>query len=491
MEILNDLWNYVSHFGVSSELDTRLSRKIKLTNQLAFLGSAMSFIQLFAFASIPPYALLCAISIMLYSITWWLNNQGYWKTSRVYFSIISCVVILIGGCMVTEDTNFSFRFMMIQALVIPLVVFDVRETKLQIIGFLAFILSFIVFDTLNEMIPVIEGIDISKFDSPQTVIINGVLCMITLLIGNRYLQKLNYKAEEGLKAALETSNQQSEEIQRKNKLVYEGITYAQRIQQAVLPKKEEIQVFLPDHFVYFKPRDIIGGDFYWQGEHGDHILMAAVDCTGHGAPGALISIIGSQILNKIVKDQGTTDPGEVLEILNLEMINTLHHETSLLKDGMDISLISIDTQNNRLRFAGAKNSLIIMKNGEIERIRGNQTSIGEAYRIEEGFTTHEIELEKGDNLYMLTDGIIDQFGGPSNKKMLHKRLYDILRKNDEYSMDIQLDCLKQSVDLWQGNLEQTDDILIIGLRIDFDHIAQVQSFRKASSPYKDNTSIAS
>jgi serine phosphatase RsbU (regulator of sigma subunit) len=393
--------------------------------------------------------------------------------------------------MVTEDTNFSFRFMMIQALVIPLVVFDVRETKLQIVGFLAFIISFIVFDTLNEMIPIIEGIDVSKFDSSQTVVINGVLCMITLLIGNRYLQKLNHRAEEELQDALAISNQQGEEIKQKNKFIYEGITYAQRIQQAVLPKKDEIQVFLPDHFVYFKPREIIGGDFYWQGEHGDHILMAAVDCTGHGAPGALISIIGSQILNKIVKDQGTTDPGEVLEILNLEMIKTLHHETSLLKDGMDISLISIDTKNKTLRFAGAKNSLIIMKNGEIQRVRGNQTSIGEAYRIEEGFTTHEIELEKTDNLYMLTDGIIDQFGGPSNKKLLHKRLYDILKKNEEYSMDIQLDCLKRAVDLWQGNLEQTDDILIIGLRIDFEHIAQVQSFRNTTSPFDENTSMAS
>lgn len=491
MNAFKEIWLHVSSIGLDESMDDRLKRKVKLTNQIAVVGSGMTFLQLFMFPTIPMYAMLCAGTIAAYAITFWLNSKKLWDASRLYFCTVSCLAIIIGGSLVTDETNISFRIMLLQAFVIPMVVFDIRETKYQLFGFLAFALSYVLFDNINEAIPLIEGIDISMFDSPQNIIVNGVLCMITLLLGNRYLQKLNYESEDKLNLSLELSNAQHKEIERQNTFIKEGISYAQRIQNAVLPKSKDIKVHLPEHFVFFKPKEIIGGDFYWQGEYGDHILLAAVDCTGHGAPGALISIIGSQVLTKIVRDQGVTDPGEVLEILNLELIKTLHTETSLLNDGMDISLLSIDTKNRSIQYAGAKNSLLIMKNGEAERIRGDKTSIGEAYLIEKGFTTHDIKLGAGECLYMFTDGIIDQFGGPSNKKLLYKRLYETLIKNQEYSMDIQLDCLKRALNLWQGNVEQTDDILMIGLRIDFEHISHVRSFQKKYDTGQGTISIAS
>ena len=491
MRVFKEVWSYISNTGVTDDLENRLSRKIMLTNQITLLACSMTFLQMFMFPTISMFPLLCAISIAAYALTFWFNRKKWHTLARVYFCLVSCVVIVVTGGLISVDMNTSFKFMLIQAFVIPMVVFDIRETKFQLIGFLIFAISFVSFDSINEMVPMMDGVDITKFDSPQNIIVNGVLCMVTLLLGNRYLQKLNYESEDKLKSSLELSQAQHSRIKRQNAFIKEGISYAQRIQNAVLPKSQDIKVYIPEHFVYFQPKEIIGGDFYWQGEHDDHILMAAVDCTGHGAPGALISIIGSQMLNKIVKDQGTTDPGEVLEILNLEMIKTLHSEDTLLKDGMDISLVSIDTKNMSVRFAGAKNSLLIMRNGIIERLRGNQTSIGEAYQIEQGYTSHEVQLEKGDTLFMLTDGIIDQFGGPKNKKMLHKRLYEVLTSNNEYSMDIQLDCLKRAVDLWQGNLDQTDDILMIGLRINFEHISQVRSFQRRYANDHDTISLAS
>ncbi|NNC84183.1 MAG: SpoIIE family protein phosphatase, partial [Flavobacteriales bacterium] len=205
--------------------------------------------------------------------------------------------------------------------------------------------------------------------------------------------------------------------------------------------------------------------------------IASVDCTGHGTPGALISIIGSKLLDKIVKENGNTNPAEILELMNLDIISTLQTEWSVASDGMDMSLIAIDVWQRKVTFAGAKNSLLLMRDGKIQRIKGDRGSIGDTHLYEKGFTNHEIKLRSDDCLYMFTDGIIDQFGGPNNKKLMNRRLLSILDSNKDYSMKLQSECLASELESWKGSNEQVDDILVIGMRVDFDHINIVKRFR--------------
>lgn len=477
MSVIRETWDQISNTGIVEGIEDRLQRKVKLTNQIAFVGIVMTTLQLLAFSSIPGYVLLCLSAIALYGMTFLFNRKKMWTFSRIYFCTVSCLVILISGSLISEDTNFSFRLMFIQALVIPLVVFDIHEKKHILFGVGVFIVSYLVFDPINTMIPVIDGLDTKLFDSPQNVVVNGILCMITLYLGFHYLQKLNYKAEVELARSLATTNRQKELIEKKNKDIQDGINYAQRIQKAILPEREDIAINIPDHFVFYKPKEKIGGDFFWYGEVGNHIIYASVDCTGHGTPGALISIIGSKLLDKIVKEHGVTDPAEILELMNLDILSTLHSEWSVVRDGMDMSIVSIDIWQRKVTYAGAKNSLLINRDGEIERIRGDRASIGDTHILEQGFTNHTFRLGERDCVYMTTDGIIDQFGGPMNKKLMNKRFFNILNKNHMYSMDVQLEGLQQELKKWQGSADQVDDILVIGFRIDFEHINIVKRFR--------------
>jgi serine phosphatase RsbU (regulator of sigma subunit) len=163
--------------------------------------------------------------------------------------------------------------------------------------------------------------------------------------------------------------------------------------------------------------------------------------------------------------------------MNLDIISTLHSEWNVVSDGMDISLVSIDTWQRKITYAGAKNSLLVIQDGKLKRLKGDRASIGDVHILEDGFTNHEMKLNPNDSVYMFTDGIIDQFGGPKNKKLMNRRLYSILERNHEYSMSLQHECIQNELDTWMGDQEQIDDILVIGFRVDYEHINIMKRFR--------------
>ncbi|MEJ2004840.1 MAG: SpoIIE family protein phosphatase, partial [Cyclobacteriaceae bacterium] len=190
---------------------------------------------------------------------------------------------------------------------------------------------------------------------------------------------------------------------------------AKRIQHAMLPDNSVIHNSLPDSFILYKPKDVVSGDFPWYIEAGDSIFIAAVDCTGHGVPGALLSLIGYFLLNDIVRSRKITDPGKILDILDEGVTTTLRQDENETKDGMDIALCRIDKNKREVEFAGAHRPLYMMKNGEMEEIKGNKFAIGGGiYKNQTNFTSHSIKLKKGDSIYFCSDGFPDQFGGPQN-----------------------------------------------------------------------------
>ncbi|MES2138349.1 MAG: tetratricopeptide repeat protein [Bacteroidota bacterium] len=275
-----------------------------------------------------------------------------------------------------------------------------------------------------------------------------------------------------------------EEIELKNKDISDSINYSKRIQDASLAPKELKYKLFPDAFVLFGPKDIVSGDFYWYAEKDGKRLIAACDCTGHGVPGALMSMIGNNILNQIVNEKGITSPDEILNHLHKEVRKALkQEEQGATRDGMDIALISFNS-HTEIEYAGAQRPLWILKrlvneekrteptmhysssDSELSEIKPDKFSIGgHQSEIERKFTKHKISLSKGDCIYIFSDGFVDQFGGKEGKKFMSKRFKDLLLANNTKPMPEQENTLIKTFETWKGSREQVDDLLVIGIRI--------------------------
>ncbi|HAW53200.1 MAG TPA: hypothetical protein DCX54_12880 [Flavobacteriales bacterium] len=257
------------------------------------------------------------------------------------------------------------------------------------------------------------------------------------------------------------------EIEEQKRSITDSIHYAKRIQNAILPPDDYVNANLPDSFVLYKPKDIVSGDFYWMNREDGRVMFAAVDCTGHGVPGAFMSIVGNHQLNYSVNVEHARTAAEILDKLNEGVTKSLHQkkEGSSVKDGMDISLISIEKEKMSLDFAGAFNPLYLVRDGELHVYKGDKFPIG-AFLGEklEHFTNQQIDLKKGDSVYIFSDGYPDQFGGDKGKKFKYKQFQELLISIQDKTMKEQKAILDKTIVKWMGKLEQVDDILVIGVR---------------------------
>ena len=285
-----------------------------------------------------------------------------------------------------------------------------------------------------------------------------------------YTQK--QRAGELLAAQKREIEFKNEELAIKNKDITDSIVYSRRIQQALLPSHDLVNSLLPDAFVLYRPKDIVSGDFYWVESWGKTTLVAAGDCTGHGVPGALLSVVGLNLLNQAVQVHGITNPAPILNAVNKNLAQTLGQRkhngafsVSDVKDGMDIALIAIDRSSMQLEFAGANNPLWIVRNGTLTEYRGDRQPVGQHSDGENRpFTSHTVQLEDGDMLYLLSDGYADQFGGQGGKKFKQVRLKQLLTKISAQTLSEQKQILETKFEEWKGQLEQVDDVLIMGIR---------------------------
>jgi len=261
--------------------------------------------------------------------------------------------------------------------------------------------------------------------------------------------------------------EQKKIVEEKNKDITDSITYAQRIQQAKLPRNEQITASLPQSFVLFKPKDIVSGDFYFFDKNERTVFLAAADCTGHGVPGAFMSLIGYERLDDAV--QHSSDTSEILTLLNKGIKASLRQSDSdqSTRDGMDIALCAIDTQTRRLKFSGANRPLwIVRKNtAEMEELKGTKKAIGGLTEDEQRFEAQEVQLAEGDTFYLFSDGYADLFGGAEGKKLTTKKFKEILLGIQHLSMTEQGAHLERFASEWRGQTEQVDDILVIGVRL--------------------------
>ncbi|PWJ43765.1 7TM diverse intracellular signaling domain-containing protein [Sediminitomix flava] len=262
--------------------------------------------------------------------------------------------------------------------------------------------------------------------------------------------------------------QQHSLLKQANVKITDSINYAKRIQSAMLPTQKQIQKIFNENVLFFRPKDIVSGDFYWTLEQDNKKFVAVVDCTGHGVPGALMSVIGYNLLSRIVKDRKITDPSEILYKMDEGIRDALKQEQTDVKDGMDMAICVIDEDHNELHFCGARNGLLYFKNNEIHELKGIRRSIGGylGYNVHH-FETSTVSLEKDMTFYMFSDGYQDQFGGDEKFKFTMKRFKKLLHENYQAPMDNQQFILKNTLEDWmdKGNEDQIDDILVLGFRL--------------------------
>ena len=263
-------------------------------------------------------------------------------------------------------------------------------------------------------------------------------------------------------------DERNQTIEKQNQSIISSINYAKRIQLAMLPTKESIKELLPKSFILFLPRDIVSGDFYWIEEHNEKVVVATVDCTGHGVPGAFMSLIGNDMLNKVVIDYGITQTNLILDVLNEEVNNLLKQRENENRDGMDMNIWVWDKKANTVEFTGAKNPLIYIQNGELHEIKADKISIGGYMldKVSSKYTKHTIKIDAPTTLYTFSDGYQDQFGGENNKKFMKGKLKTLLLEIHKLPMEKQKQKLEDAFQAWKGEYPQIDDVLVLGVTLE-------------------------
>ncbi len=293
------------------------------------------------------------------------------------------------------------------------------------------------------------------------VFVGGFLFMIVLA----YVIFKSYQRKKRTNVIL---TKQHDQIAHQNTIITDSIEYAKRIQSALFPQEKFLKKVLAEHFIYMKPKNIVSGDFYWVSEKDDKIIIAVSDCTGHGVPGAFMSMLGIAFLNEIVNKSKTVQANSVLDQLRKDIIDSLHQEYGIKgsKDGMDMALCIIDRKTLKMQYAGAYNSVFVVREKEVHEIKADKMPIGiHAVKVDKGFANQEFELRKQDMLYLFSDGYVDQFGGEKGLKFKQKSFKDLLINISDKSMDNQKTEIDKTMEKWQGEHSQLDDMMIMGVRI--------------------------
>lgn len=328
----------------------------------------------------------------------------------------------------------------------------------------------------------LDKAELKRKSSQQKMLVIGLILAILIVAYVAYSLIQKKKTNKLLNQQNEQISSKNKIIEEKNKDITDSINYAKRIQTAILPADTALSNHFTS-FVFYRPKDIVSGDFYWVKEVGERLFFSVVDCTGHGVPGAFMSIIGFNSLNRIVDDLKIAETGKILDKLNELVIDSITRETRegiTIRDGMDLSFCCFDKTSKTLYFSGAHNPLYVIRNSAIKllgyeenmeadgktlyEIKADKMAIGGSIN-DSNYTTHSIKVEEGDSIYLFSDGYADQFGGPKGKKFMYKRFKELLLTLQSSDMETQHQALESTILEWMGDLDQLDDICIIGIRL--------------------------
>ncbi len=315
------------------------------------------------------------------------------------------------------------------------------------------IIGLMIFDSLGLVFLLLSVLfKLQHWPGATNLLFSGIILVIAaLLLWNKKFEKMfSFQIEAQAK------------LEEQHKEITDSINYAKRIQSAILPPNKIVKEYLQDSFILYKPKDVVAGDFYWMEYTENKVFFAAADCTGHGVPGAMVSVVCNNALNRSVREYGMNTTGDILDKTKELVIKEFEKSEEDVKDGMDIALCCLE--GDTLTYSGANNPLWVVRNQEIIEIKADKQPIGK-FEFEKPFTTHELDLIKGDLIYIFSDGYPDQFGGEKGKKFKVSNLRKLLLSIQNYPMEKQRDLLNNEFEKWRGSIEQIDDVCIIGVRI--------------------------
>ena len=441
------------------------------------------------------HVITCWVAVvfnMLFFVTDYLNLYEYWQEFLTFRSVVSLI------CLLTVLFHKRLKLPIELVGVIPVLlisiqnaymwsVMDAEHLQKHTMAYMALFIGsgmFVFYHVYYSIFIVVLSLIINGLlfylNSPLSideVLVNGGLLTLSVAVFSILLIRMRFrltKKELVARFKLEESKKVQEE---KNREVADSINYAKRIQDALIPPVEVFKKIIPNSFVLFKPKDIVSGDFYWISEldttkedaknNEKLVVYSVADCTGHGVPGAFMSLIGLKIFNQSIKQPTVNSPAQALDYFNKEVYKTINRHSdseNVIRDGMDVALVSINFKTLMLYFAGAKNPVYIVRDKELHEIKGDKQPIGFSEN-HAPFVDYQYQLEKGDMVYVFSDGYADQFGGPKGKKLKYKPFKNTLIEHSNKSLDEQEAQLNKLFEEWMGDLEQLDDVCVIGVRV--------------------------
>lgn len=440
-----------------SNLDS-LNRKIRLSNLISFITilTMIAYIPASVYFQMPELIMLDALFFTTSCLGIFLHSKKKYDTAFYITCSYGLIYFISGPVLYGLLSNLQF-FILIMCL-IAIALFE-NSTALKIyisIAVLAFFLLVINLKNKSGLIPITD--EMKKAEDVIGIVNLFILFFITILFFS-FFRKENIIFQ---KAILK----QKEIIEEKQKEILDSINYAKRIQFSLLASENLLKNNLPEHFVLFKPKDVVSGDFYWATPTPDGFVYITADCTGHGVPGAFMSLLNISKLSQVINENKITRPDLILNNIRTEIIKALNSDGSKeSKDGMDAVICKLDIKNMKLEYSAANNSFYIIRKHEIIVCKADKMPVGMGHDDSISFTYNQIALQKGDVIYTFTDGYADQFGGPKGKKFKYKTLEETLIAIHQLPLNEQQQRLHQTFDDWKGDLDQIDDVLIIGIKI--------------------------
>ena len=382
-----------------------------------------------------------------------LNSAGKFNAAKILGVV--CNIIYLFFLNIAGGNYLGGAYILLVTAPIPMILFN--NKWLSYFFFALHLAAFFVVYVYYQYYPPL--LEIAQKDIRSSYIAAVVVMFLTLFFIIQYFLNVNSSYEWALTDKNHLLNQ-------KNKEILDSIEYAKRIQNAILPTPHAFAQLLPHSFILYMPKDIVAGDFYWMDSVEDTIFFAACDCTGHGVPGAMVSVVCNNALNRAVNEFGERIPGKILDKTRELVLENFERSDEEVHDGMDASLCALHTSAMQLQWSGANNPLWIYRSGSriIEEVKPDKQAIGRGYEGKR-FTTQELQLQKGDTLYLFTDGYVDQFGGEKGKKLTKARFREFLLSIAEMNMEQQREKLLNFHDAYRGPHEQVDDICVIGVRV--------------------------
>ena len=437
----------------SSESDIKLYRRLFLISSAAYFlfWFILMRVDHNAFDPIAGRGLIALAILLSFALTY---TNNFFRDKIVIIAYTLSYILTLYYIFLLFKNNYSN----IYAIGMMCIVFGIAVVFKESSSLLLYLISCLV----------AVGVSYIFLDNPEVKPLLYISILATTSLVAYIVMSMRLQIQEELRVnnmrledAYKEINEQKKIVDMKNHDITDSINYARRIQQSIVPSKEGLTEHLPESFIYYRVKDIVSGDFYWYNKHDDELIIAAVDCTGHGVPGALVSMIGVTLLKQTVDIQKIHQPDKILSNLQKEITSFLHRGSN---DGMDIALCSVNLEKMTLSFAGAMLRIIMIRDGVAKEFKGDREPISRNTPADTVFTNHVIPLMKGDAIYMFTDGYYDQFGGEKQKKFMYKNLEKLLLSIYDLDMKEQKSIIENTHKEWRGELEQVDDILLIGFK---------------------------